>query len=191
MKVLYITLENLSLHKGSVIHIKKVIAGLQQKGHEIGLIGRVSQRSNGTASFHSDHEDGLPWVRRLRIRGKSYLISSIWLFLYLFKLVPKYDMIYARDYHTAIIALLPRLLFKRKLALELNGLANEEQKLKGETMTNYVLSALIKRAEKIAVCSSDKIISVTPKIEDYLAKEFQCPRGKVSVVGNGVDKRAF
>ena len=32
MKILYITLENLSLHKGSVVHIKEVIDGLKKRG---------------------------------------------------------------------------------------------------------------------------------------------------------------
>ena len=39
MKILYITLENLSLHKGSVVHVKEVITGLRKLGHDVGLIG--------------------------------------------------------------------------------------------------------------------------------------------------------
>ena len=30
MKILYITLENLSLHKGSVVHVKEIVNGLRK-----------------------------------------------------------------------------------------------------------------------------------------------------------------
>jgi hypothetical protein len=53
------------------------------------------------------------------------------LLLYLFKLLPQYDVVYAREYHAAIVAFLPRLIFNKKLIFEVNGLANEEQRMKG------------------------------------------------------------
>jgi len=65
-----------------------------------------------------------------RLKNQPYLVSSILLFLYLFKILPQYDIIYARDFHTVIIALFPRILFKKRLVFEINGIAHEEQKLK-------------------------------------------------------------
>ena len=136
MKILYITLEDLSLHKGSVTHIKEIVAGLQKRGHQVGLIGR-------------------PW--------KSIVLSSLFLLISLFGKLPQYDVIYARDYHTVTLALLPRLFFRKKLVYEINGIANEEQKLKKDSFLNRILVFLIQEAEKIATKYSERIFSVTLK----------------------------
>ncbi len=55
MRILYITLEDLSLHKGSVVHVKEVIAGLKKRGHQIGLIARASSKSVDTYTFYNIH----------------------------------------------------------------------------------------------------------------------------------------
>src|SRR4030043_2461173 len=123
MRILYITLEDLSLHKGSVTHVKEIVAGLRKQGHQVGLIGR-------------------PW--------NSIAFSSLFLLISLFAKLPRYDVIYARDYHTVMIALLPRLIFKKKLVFEINGLANEEQRLKGLTPLNRIFCLAIGKAEEVA-----------------------------------------
>lgn len=164
MRILYITLEDLSLHKGSVTHVKEVVASLRKRGHEVELIGR-------------------PW--------NSIAFSSLFLLFSLFVKLSQYDVIYARDYHTAIIALLPRLLFHKKLIYEINGLANEEQKLKRHSFLNRLLVFIIKKAEGLATKYSERIISVTPRIATYLNKDFECPLEKVVVIGNGVDIKRF
>jgi len=164
MRILYITLEDLSLHKGSVTHVKEIVAGLRKQGHQVGLIGR-------------------PW--------NSIAFSSLFLLISLFRKLPQYDVIYARDYHTAIIALLPRLLFHKKLIYEINGLANEEQKLKSCSIFNRIIVFLIKRAEKMAARNSDQIVSVTPQIANYLVQHFHCQTDKVKVISNGVNTKKF
>jgi glycosyltransferase involved in cell wall biosynthesis len=164
MKILYITLEDLSLHKGSVTHIKEIVAGLQKRGHQVGLIGR-------------------PW--------KSIVLSSLFLLISLFGKLPQYDVIYARDYHTVILALLPRLFFRKKLVYEINGIANEEQKLKKDSFLNRILVFLIEKAERMATRCSDRIVSVTPQILSHLmTNSFYHPE-KVEVIGNGVDIKKF
>ncbi len=164
MRILYITLEDLSLHKGSVTHVKEIVAGLRKQGHQVGLIGR-------------------PW--------NSIAFSSLFLLISLFGKLPQYDIIYARDYHTVIIALIPRLIFRKKLVFEINGLANEEQKLKRYSYLNRLLVFIIKKAEGFATKYSEKIISLTPHIATYLNKDFECPLEKVVVIGNGVDIKRF
>jgi hypothetical protein len=51
MKILYISLENISLHKGSVVHIRETINGLKERGHKIGLIARASVPFDGADDF--------------------------------------------------------------------------------------------------------------------------------------------
>jgi len=164
MKILYITLEDLSLHKGSVTHVKEIVAGLRKQGHQVGLIGR-------------------PW--------NSIPFSSLFLLISIFGKLPQYDVIYARDYHTAIIALLPRVLFQKKLIYEINGLANEEQKLKNQSIFNQVISFFIRKAENLATRFSDQIICVTPQIANYLVQHFHCQPDKVKVISNGVNTKKF
>jgi alpha-maltose-1-phosphate synthase len=164
MKILYITLEDLSLHKGSVTHIKEIVAGLQKRGHQVGLIGR-------------------PW--------KSIVLSSLFLLISLFGKLPQYDVIYARDYHTVILALLPRLFFRKKLVYEINGIANEEQKLKKDSFLNRILVFLIEKAERMATKHSERIVSVTPQIGAYLNQNYDCSKEKIKVITNGVNMRKF
>jgi glycosyltransferase involved in cell wall biosynthesis len=113
------------------------------------------------------------------------------LFLYLLKILPQYDIIYARDFHTVIIALLPRIIFKKKLVFEINGIAHEEQKLKSHSILNRILVSFIRKAEEMATKYSERIISVTPHIGTYLIENYKCAPDKVIIIGNGVNLKKF
>jgi glycosyltransferase involved in cell wall biosynthesis len=184
MKILYITLENLSLHKGSVVHIKEIVTGLQKLGHRVGLIAYSREKFGKVDSFYNLY-------KFLRIKRQSYIISSLSLFICLFKFLPKYDVIYARDFHTVIIAFFPRLILRKKLVFEINGLANEEQSLKGNSLLNRVFTILIKMSEKIATRCSNRIVSVTPQIASYLEAQFNCSEKRIDIVNNGVNTEIF
>jgi glycosyltransferase involved in cell wall biosynthesis len=77
------------------------------------------------------------------------------------------------------------------LVFEINGLANEEQQLKGHSFDNQILAFLIKKAEGTAVRSCNRVVSVTQQISDYLRRNFHCPLGKIRVIGNGVNIKRF
>jgi glycosyltransferase involved in cell wall biosynthesis len=191
MKVLYITLENLSLHKGSVVHVKEVVAGLRRRGHRVGLVASSFASVENADGFYN-LECASPTLRkRLRLRKQPYVISSLRLFVYLFKILPRYDLIYARDFHTVLIALIPRLLYRKKLIYEINGIASEEMQLRGKTLGNRIAVSLLRVAEGIAVKSSEKIISVTLQISSHLKEEHNSPNQKIAVVGNGVNTEEF
>jgi glycosyltransferase involved in cell wall biosynthesis len=181
----------MSLHKGSVVHIREVVASLRKRGHSVGLVASSSNQSEKSDQFYNLKVMSNPILMLFGLKRQPYVVSSILLFLYLLKMVHHYHIIYARDYHTALIAFFPRVFFKKRLVLEINGLANEEQKLKSLSIFNRFTSALIRKAEKGAIQFSDQIISVTPQIKSYLVSHFQCEAGKVEVVGNGVDTKRF
>lgn len=185
LKILYITLENLFLHKGSVIHIKEVVTGLQNRGHQVGLIGLSSSELEGINHFYNIYH------QFLNHKGISLFISSILLFFYIFRIVFDYDIIYARDYHTVIIAYLPRLIFNKRLVFEINGLANEERRLKRNSIFNRLITFFIKKLEMLATKHSDRIVSVTPYIASYLINKFHCKSNKIEVITNGVDTKKF
>jgi len=191
MRILYITLENLSLHKGSVVHIKEVIEGLKKRNHQVGLIGNALTKFKNANHFYNIHPKTLFPFKFFNLKRNLYFTSFVLLFLSLFRILPQYDIIYARDYHTVMAAFFPRLIFMKKLVFEMNGIANEEQKLKGHSILNRILVFLIQKAEEMATKYSDRIVVVTPQISSYLRKHFHCQRGKMEVVSNGVNTRRF
>lgn len=191
MKILYVTLENLSLHKGSVIHIKEVIDGLQKRGHQIGLIGSAWTKLENPCYFYNIHPKIFFPFKCIIHKEKAYFVLSILLFFTLFKVLRRYDLIYARDFHAAIISLIPRIIFNKKLVFEMNGIANEEQLLKSNSILNHILAFFIKKGEMLAIRCSNRIVSVTPQIAIYLNQYFHCPQEKVKVIGNGVNTKIF
>jgi len=184
MKILYITFENLSLHKGSVVHVRETVDGLQKLGHQVGLIARTQAKCGEGDHFYDLH-------RGARLKGPHYLISSVSLFFYLLRLLPSYRIIYVRDFYAVIIAMLPRFIFRRKLVFEINGIAHEEQRLKGHSLFNRISASAIQKAEKMAARCSDRIVSVTPQIASYLMQNFNCQPDKIEIVGNGVNTKRF
>ena len=191
MKILYITLEDLSLHKGSVIHIKEIIAGFRKRGHQVGLIGSSCNRSENADYFYNLKNTDHFFLKWLKNRKQPLFISSITLFLYLLRVLARYDLIYARDFHTVIISLISRFIYGKKLIFEINGIAHEEQRLKGDTILNRIFVFLIKNAERVASNYSDRIVSVTPQIADYLVRHYHTNKDKIEFISNGVNTRKF
>lgn len=191
MKILYITLENLSLHKGSVVHIKEVVAGLRKRGHQVGLIACAWNKPVDTYPFYNIHYSTLLPLKFLGFKRKLYFVSAVLLFLYLFKVLSRYDIIYARDFPAVITALFPRLIFKKKLVYEVNGIAHEEQRLKTDSILNHIFVFLIRKAEEMATKHSESVISVTSQIGAYLVRNYHCSPDKVKAVANGVDTEKF
>lgn len=191
MRILYATLENMSLHKGSVVHVKEVVHGLRKLGHHVGLIANSSHQDGETTHFYNLSVMPSFLLRLCRMKKQPHIISLVFLFLFLLRILPQYDIIYARDYHAAIIALLPRIFFRKKLVLEINGIANEEQRLKTNSFLNSILVFLIRKAEKMSTRYSEKVISVAPKIKLYVTQHFNCPLDKIRVIANGVDTKKF
>jgi glycosyltransferase involved in cell wall biosynthesis len=79
----------------------------------------------------------------------------------------------------------------KQLVFEINGLANEEQRLKGNSFFIRFFALLINMTERIAVRCSNQIISVTPQIASYLKVHFNCSQKRIKVVNNGVNTKIF
>src|SRR5512139_2753000 len=115
MRILYITLENMSLHKGSVVHVKEVIKILREHRYHVGLVANSLNKADEVRNFYNLNIIPFFILRFFRLKKQPYIASLIFLFFYLLKILPQYDIIYARDYHTVMMAFLPRLVFKKKL----------------------------------------------------------------------------
>ena len=192
MKILYLTLEDISLHKGSVVHIREIVSGLHARGHTVGLLARNRGGIKETDfCFYNLQPTSSWWGPVKRLQTSTYLLSSLFLFFSLWYLLPRYEVVYARDFHTVLIAWMPRWVFGKKLVYEINGLASEEVKLKGNSYGVRLFSMLIRGAERMATLSADLIISVTPQIASYLVTRFHVSPSRVEIVGNGVDPEKF
>jgi len=191
MRVLYITLENLSLHKGSVVHVREIVKGLRGRGYHVGLVASSLNKDEQAPHFYNLYIMPPFTLRLLGLKKQPHIASLVFLFFYLLRILPQYDIIYARDYHTVIAALFPRFLFNKKLVFEMNGIANEEQSLKSHSIPNRIVVFLIREAERMATRFSEKIISVTPHIGAYLVENYNCPSEKVIAVTNGVNIKQF
>jgi glycosyltransferase involved in cell wall biosynthesis len=181
----------MSLHKGSVVHVKQIVEGLRKLGHHIGLAARSLDKFEEADCFYNLNLVTFPLLKLFNFKKQPHIVSAMVLFIYLLKILRKYDLIYSREYYVSIAALLPRLIFKRKLVFEMNGIANEEQRLKSDSRMNIILVFLIQILEKLATRYTDQIIVVTPQIASYLVRDFDCQLSKVKVVSNGVDTKRF
>jgi glycosyltransferase involved in cell wall biosynthesis len=191
MKILYLTLENLSFHKGSVVHVKEVVNGLRKLGHRVGLVACSLEKSEKEDPFYNLNITPSFMLRLLRLKKQPHIVSLFILFLTLIRILSQYDILYVREFHAVMIALLPRLLFGKKLIFEVNGIANEERRLRKGSIFNQILVFFIKRGEKLATRYSEALISVAPQIKLYLTQHFNCPSGKIRVIPNGVDTDLF
>jgi glycosyltransferase involved in cell wall biosynthesis len=195
MRILYITLENVSLQKGSVVHIRETINGLRGRGHRIDLMARASAPFEGGDAFHNlTLKLGPRPIGRFVEKWASRHSMFLALFTLLFSLMrkmPKYDVVYARDYHAAAIALLPALVYRKKVVFEINGLASEEVMLHGRSVLRRLLGKIIKKGEHFASRGSCRVIAVTPQIASYLVSQYRCQPRRVHVVSNGVNLDLF
>jgi glycosyltransferase involved in cell wall biosynthesis len=174
-----------------VVHIKEIVGGLRGHGYSIGLVASSLNKAKEVSHFYNLNIIPSFMLRFFRLKKQPHVASLIFLFLYLLRILPQYNIIYARDYHTVLAAIFPRLLFKKRLVYEVNGIASEEQRLKSHSFLNRILICLIQRAEKMAARCSDRIVSVTPEIGFYLTTNFQCQPNKIDIIGNGVNLSKF
>jgi glycosyltransferase involved in cell wall biosynthesis len=83
------------------------------------------------------------------------------------------------------------MIFRKRMVFEINGLANEELKMRKGLILNRIFSFLTYWAEGVATKYSDRVIAVTPQIALYLEDHFDCPKGKIEVISNGVNTEVF
>jgi glycosyltransferase involved in cell wall biosynthesis len=100
-------------------------------------------------------------------------------------------LIYARDYHVALICLLPKLVFRRRLVYEINGLASEEWLMRRDTTLDRMVALIIRGSEYLSARGADMVVAVTEGLKQYLVSDLGLRSGKIIVIPNGVDTRVF
>jgi hypothetical protein len=70
----------------------------------VGLIANSLNKDGGAAHFYNLNIIPPFMLRLLMLKRQPHVVSLLLLFIYLIRILPQYDIIYARDFHTVIIA---------------------------------------------------------------------------------------
>jgi glycosyltransferase involved in cell wall biosynthesis len=189
VKLLYLTVENMNLSKGSTVHVREIVRRLREMGCEVTLVASGNPRGEGVPVFVSI--GGMAHGEGRAQRAVIMVWKLIRLFFVTNLYLPSHDLIYARDYHVAFMCVLPKLVLRRKLVYEINGLASQEWLMKDGTILDRAAAWLIERLERFALWHADKVVAVTNGLRQYLVSNFGVEEGKISVTLNGVDTRVF
>jgi glycosyltransferase involved in cell wall biosynthesis len=183
MKILYLCSSDLSGTSGSlgsVRHIMEVSENLCLLGNEVRLI------APGYARYPHPTPVRITYVPIIRLRFlRTLLYELLSPFLIMFQLVFwRPDIVYWRQaYLTVFPALLSRLLVKA-IITEVNGLTIDE--LESERLSN-LRKKVIMVFETVNYRASSHLICVAPVIRDRILEHYDLPRGRVSVILNGVN----
>ena len=189
MKILYVSMDNMSSQKGSTIHIKETIDNLEKRGHSVTLLAQSTAPVNNINRFHRTgsflhHKSELKQF--LGLLGVCFRTS-----LYILRFRKDNDIIYTRDLFAAVLAILFRKKTKNKVVYEINGIWQEERKLKGNYLLNNLYICLISRIEKMFIGKADKLIAVSKGIKEWLEDNYGFRDNEISVVSNGVNIGLF
>jgi starch synthase len=179
----------MDLSKGSTVHVKEVVDALGAMGCEVTLIASGNPQGDSSQVFISLQKRPLSQtgIRRLL----TVLRELIQVFLLSCFYLPSHDLVYARDYHVALMCLLPKMLVKRRLVYEINGLASEEWMMKDATVPNRAVAVIIRGLEGLAARGADRVVAVTEGLTQYLVSNLHVEEKKIAVVPNGVDIKEF
>ncbi|MBW2058259.1 MAG: glycosyltransferase family 4 protein [Deltaproteobacteria bacterium] len=189
MKILYLTVEDVGLPKGPAVHVRGIVRGLREMGCKVTLVASGSPLGEDPDGF-------VPLKTRRcsngRMGGVLSILSRLLDLLFLSsRHLASHDLAYARDYHVALVSLLPKILLRRRLIYEINGLPSEEWLMKSPRALGRVVAGVIKSCERLAAKYSDRIVAVTEGLRQHLVCRLGVDPGKVAVVPNGVDTAAF
>jgi glycosyltransferase involved in cell wall biosynthesis len=179
----------MDLSKGSAVHIKEVVRALHGLGCEVTLVASGTMKGVGIPICIS-------LCRKPFLRGGILrVLTLVWMLIRLFALarayLSAYDIVYARDYHVAVVCLLPAMLFRKRLVYEINGLASEEFLMKGGSIPFRAVAQIIREFEGLAARGADRVVAVTEGLKRYLVADLGADKSKIAVVPNGVDTRLF
>lgn len=189
MKVLYLTIENMNLSKGSAVHVREIVRRLREMDCEVTLVASGNPQAEGVPTFISLTKMSYPEGKFQGVLTMLWRLIRLFFFAHLY--LHSHDVAYARDYHVALICTLPKLLLRRKLVYEINGLASEEWSMKGDTILHRAVALIIKASEGLAVKGSNRVVAVTQGLKEYLVSTFGVEERRITVIPNGVDTRVF
>ena len=184
MKILFLALDVVVQGTtGDAIHVRELTNSLAQLGHDVALIAAPM---DGKASEDASVFEGVD-VTLLKDRGNVATVRKCGKILKDFR--P--DYIYERRFSPKIGAALSAL-HGVPLAVEINGLVEEELEKQGRTEdARRVLGGARVSLRKEFFAKAKKVIAVTQGIKDGLHDLYGIPLSKIVVVHNGANTDLF
>jgi len=179
----------MDVSKGSVVHVKEMVRALREMGCQTTLVASGNPGDMGSRDFVCLTERPYPEGRVHR--PVAMLGRLIRLFSLACCYLPSHAVIYARDYHVAVMCLLPKLALRKRLVYEINGLASEEWLMKGNTIFHRAVALIIRASEWLAAQKSDRLVVVTEGLRQYLVSNLGIEARKIGLIPNGVNTRVF
>lgn len=184
MKILFAVANDLTLLKGSSVHVLEVAENLGSLGHSVFLF---AYRIPDIKDRSGVHYIALPLPR-------MWLFSKLWFYLaspfYLVYLSKKFhcDIIYSRIHMRFFSPALAAFLTHRPFIVEVNGFVKDELGMMGVGRLSKWFASFV---ERFSYAIAEKIIVVTPGLKDALVQEFKLDPESVVIVSNGVNIHTY
>lgn len=172
MRVLYLTFDDLSRPYAWSVHVREIVNGLVDRGHEVRL---VCPRGDA------------PGVRAQRVAlssGRwSHVAGSLGTFVRAGR-SQRCDVLYVRGIHLSLTPAFSAELLGRPLVVEVNG------RLEHEAPAGWRRAA-VRLAHRATLSRTARVVTVSPVLKRGLASDYGFPEGRIDVVPNGADLRRF
>jgi glycosyltransferase involved in cell wall biosynthesis len=171
MRILYLTFDDLTVPYAWSVHVREIINGLADRGHQVRLVCPGGKAPGVRADC-----DPLPPGKLQHLAGSlSTFVKS--------GRACKPDVVYVRGIHATVTPALAAGRLGRPLVVELNGLLEHE--VKG------VRRAVVRKSHRFTLKRAARVVTVSPLLADAISARYQFPAERIDVVPNGVDTDLF
>jgi len=179
MKILYICYEDISGFNGATRHIAEVVKGFSNRNNAVSLCVPFfwKKRSKIDTGTHTKLRY-IPTIPLIGLRPLSYVLLSIIYMPFLYFCF-RPDAVYIREIKFTILPVLLTRLIKIPCVLEVNGLIDEREKLKGGPK---LLIYLLKMFHSWNLKHTDHIITVTSGIKEQLLTIYGLRENKITII---------
>lgn len=187
-KILYICYEDISGYNGAIRHIMEIVRGLSRRGHHVDLC--VPKLTGKSFKLNLESDIGIRFIPTIClpvIRPISYIFLSL-MFLPLFFIMLRPDVVYIRDIKFTVLPVLLSRIYGIPCILEVNGLLDEE--LKVRKVAPWIFKILV-GFHRWNLIKADHIITVTKSIKSEIICQCGVDGKKISIITNGVDLESF
>lgn len=187
MRILFVTLEDVSLHKGSSTHIREKVSAFRRRGHSVVVVGG-SRGDPGLEDFRS--------IGSIRNRegGLSYpalALVFLRLVLQILRSFKHADLIYVREPVAAFATVITKPIHRRNIIFEVNSLDNEEIRMKGNSLSIRIAYRIMSALQRVDARFADGIIVITDRVKEYYESNYKVPPGRIKVQGVTTDLGKF
>lgn len=172
MRILYLTYDDLTRPYAWSVHVRAVVNGLVARGHDLRLVCPSGLAPGVEAPCDP-----------LRPGRWGHFAASFGDFVRAGK-AHRPDVLYVRGIHLSPAPALAAERLGRPMVVEVNGLLEDE-------VRGRLRKAAVRAAHRFTLARTARVVTVSPLLADALAERHGFARGRIDVVPNGADPRAF